>query len=36
MIFVDMVDGRFDYFNIIPNMKPKDIEKERSGFYLGH
>ena len=35
MIFVDMVDGRFDYFNIIPNMKPDKIDDRREGFYLG-
>jgi len=35
LILVDMVDGRFDYFNIIPKVRHTTMDRDRNGFYLG-
>ncbi|MFA5498899.1 MAG: PBECR2 nuclease fold domain-containing protein [Candidatus Cloacimonadia bacterium] len=35
VILVDVVDGRFDYFNIIPKVRHTTMDRDRNGFYLG-
>jgi len=35
LVLVDFVDGKFEYFNIIPNISNTQIDKTRRGFYLG-